>query len=69
MKSKMKSFSEFNLRPKEEYFIRSSGRNEFKVYILIHKASFDKLDMFFQTEDDAKEFAKKNDLKVVDYKD
>jgi hypothetical protein len=69
MKSKIKSYSEFNLNPKQEYFIRSSGKNEFKVYVLINKETFDQVDMFFQTEDDAREFAKKKDWKIVDYKE
>ena len=40
-----------------------------KIFHLIQKATFDQLDMFFQTELDALEFAEKHKLNIIEYKD
>lgn len=55
------------MKNKNKYFIRSKGKGEFKIYQLINVETFDMLDTFFSTEDDAKEFAKKNALEIVEY--
>ena len=51
------------------YFIRPSGKGEFKIFQLISIESFEILDMFFQTEDDAKAYAKKNQIEIVNYQE
>jgi len=51
------------------YFIRPSGKEEFKIYQLIEVENFEILDMFFQTEEDAKAFAKKKLLEIVNYQE
>lgn len=68
MKYKTKTFNEF-LSEKKEYFIRSSGKGEMKIYHLIDKIDFNIIDMFFQTKEDAEEYAKKHNLKIVEYGD
>ena len=54
---------------KKKYFIRPSGKGEFRTYQLISIPKFDILDMFFQTEEEAKSFANKNLIEIVDYKE
>lgn len=56
-----------NMSTKEGYFIRQSGKNNSKLFYIIHYPSFDTLDMFFQTIEDAKEYASKNNLQLMDY--
>lgn len=53
----------------ETFFIRSSGLGEFKSYHLINKKNFDMIEMSFETQTDAKNYAKKRDLKIETYKD
>ena len=52
-----------------KYFIRTTGKNEFKTYHLISLDNFEMLDMFFNSKLEAKEYAKNNSLKIVDYKE
>ena len=53
----------------KNYFIRSKGKGEFKTYHLINIDTFDMLDMFFNSEDEAKQYAQKKALNVVDFKE
>lgn len=50
-----------------KYFIRTKGKAEFRTYHLINVEKFDMLDNFFGSEKDAKEFAAKNSIEIVDY--
>lgn len=54
---------------KNEYFIRSKGKAEFKTFHLINVETFDMLDSFFNSEIEALEFATKHSLKIVEYKE
>ncbi len=53
----------------KKYFIRTSGKGDFKIYQLISLENFEILNMFFQTNDDAIFYAKSNLLEIVDYKE
>ena len=53
----------------KKYFIRSKGKNEFLTFHLIETVTFTSLDIFFNTEDEAKEYAKKKNLELVIYED
>jgi hypothetical protein len=53
----------------KEYFIRTKGKYEFKTYHLICLNDFTMLDMFFNSELETKQYAEKNSLKIVDYKE
>lgn len=55
------------MKPKNEYFIRAKGKAEFKTYHLINAESFDMLDIFFNSEIEAKEYAAIKSLSVVEY--
>ena len=55
------------MKTTNKYFIRTKGKAEFKTYHLINVETFDMLDTFFNTEKDAKEFAKKNSIGIVEY--
>lgn len=52
-----------------EYFIRTKGKDEFKTYHLISLDNFDMLDVFFHSELEAKQYATKKSLIIVDYKE
>ncbi len=52
---------------RKEYFIRASGKGDFKAYHLINADDFSLIDMFFTTELDAKNYAQKHSLDVVEY--
>lgn len=54
---------------KNEYFIRTMGKAEFKTYHLICLENFDMLDIFFNSELEAIQYAEKNSLKIVEYKE
>ena len=54
---------------KNEYFIRTKGKAEFKTFHLINVETFDMLDSFFNSEIDAVEYATKHSLKIVEYKE
>ena len=53
----------------KEYFIRTKGKDEFKTYHLICLDNFEILDIFFNSELEAKQYAAKKSLIIVDYKD
>ncbi len=57
------------LKRKKKYFIRKSGKNDFVTYYLIHSESFEMLDLFFDSYEDAMEYAVKNNLEIVKYDD
>lgn len=58
-----------NMEIVKKYFIRSKGKNEFLTFHLIETVTFTSLDIFFNTEDEAKEYAKKKNLELVIYED
>ncbi len=49
------------------YFIRKVGKGDFQIYHLINIETFDMLDVFFDSEDEAVLYAKKNDLTIITY--
>lgn len=51
----------------KEYFIRTKGKDEFKTYHLICLDNFELLDVFFNSELEAKQYAAKKSLIIVDY--
>ena len=53
----------------KNYFIRTKGKGEFKTYHLINNETFDMLDVFFNSEPEAIEYAKKESLNIVTYKE
>jgi hypothetical protein len=55
------------MKSNNKYFIRTKGKAEFKTYHLISVDSFDMLDAFFASEKDAKKYAIKNSIEIVDY--
>lgn len=55
------------MKTTNKYFIRTKGKSEFKTYHLINVTTFDMLDAFFSSEKDAKEYAIKNSIEIVEY--
>ena len=53
----------------KDYFIRSSGKGEFKTYHLISNIDFHMLDVFFSTDLEAKKYAKEHGLIIAEYDD
>lgn len=53
----------------KEYFIRTTGKGELKTYHLISLNNFDMLETFFNSELEAIQYAEKNSLTIVDYKE
>ena len=51
----------------ESVFIRASGKGDFKVFNLISQSTFALVDAFFTSEEDARLFAHKRNLRIVDY--
>jgi hypothetical protein len=51
----------------ESFFIRTSGRGDFKIVNLINRATFALVDVFFTSEKEARLFADKRNLTIVDY--
>ena len=51
----------------KKYFIRTKGKDEFKTYHLISLDNFETLDIFFNSELEAKQYASKKSLMIVDY--
>jgi len=51
----------------KEYFIRTKGKDEFKTYHLICLDNFEMLDVFFNSELEAKQYAAKKSLVIVNY--
>lgn len=54
---------------KAKYFIRPSGKGDFLTFHLIESETFEMLDVFFSSEEDALEYANKKSLLIVDYND
>lgn len=54
-----------NNKKEIEYYIRSTGKGVFKTFAIIENKTFDLLDMFFDSEDKAKEYAKNKGLKII----
>ncbi len=52
---------------KNVYFIRKVGKGDFQIYHLINIKTFNMLDIFFDTEEDAVLYAKKNNLIITTY--
>nr|WP_299417338.1 hypothetical protein [uncultured Emticicia sp.] len=52
-----------------EYFIRTKGKAEFKTYHLINNKTFDMLDVFFNSEFEAHQYASKKSLIIVEFKE
>ena len=51
----------------KEYFFRTKGKYKFKTYHLICLNNFEMLDVFFNSELEAKQYAAKKSLIIVDY--
>jgi hypothetical protein len=51
----------------ESFFIRTSGKGDLKVVNLISRATFALIDALFTSEQEARLFADKRNLKIVDY--
>ncbi len=49
------------------YFIRPTGKGALKIYQLISIEDFEMLYVFFDTEEEAKEYAQKNALNLVNF--
>jgi hypothetical protein len=49
------------------YFIRKVGKGDFQIYHLINIETFNMLDIFFDTKDEAVLYAKKNNLVITTY--
>jgi hypothetical protein len=56
------------MKSQNEYFIRTKGKDEFKTYHLINNETFDMLDIFFNSEMKAQQYAEKISLTLVEYK-
>ena len=57
------------MKNQNEYFIRTKGKAEFKTYHLIKSETFDMLDIFFNSELEVQQYAAKNSLIIVEYKE
>ena len=53
----------------ESVFIRTSGKGDFQVFNLISREDFALVDVFFTSEEEARLFADKRNLIIVDYND
>jgi hypothetical protein len=51
----------------ESLFLRTSGKGDFKVVNLINGSTFDLVDAFFSSEEEARLFAAKRNLRIVDF--
>ena len=51
----------------ESFFIRTSGKGDLKVVNLISRATFALIDVFFTSEEEARLFANKRNLRIVDF--
>ena len=49
------------------YFLRPTGKGALKIYQLISIEDFEMLYVFFDTEEEAKEYAQKNALNLVNF--
>jgi len=57
------------MKNQNEYFIRTKGKAEFITYHLIQNETFDMLDIFFNSELEAQQYAEKNSLIIVEFKE
>ena len=55
------------MKANNSYFIRTKGKSEFKTYHLINEVTFEMLDAFFSSEEDAKEYANNNSIEIIEY--
>jgi hypothetical protein len=53
----------------ESFLIRTSGRGDFKAVNLINRETFALVDVFFTSEKEARLFADKKNLRIVNYND
>lgn len=51
----------------ESFFIRTSGKGDFKVFNLISREDFALVDVFFTSEEETRLYAEKRNLRIVDY--
>jgi hypothetical protein len=51
----------------ESFFIRACGRGDFKSVNLINRSTFALIDASFTSEEEARLFADKRNLRIVDY--
>ena len=51
----------------ESFFLRTSGKGDFKAVNLINRSTFDLVDAFFTSEEEARLFAAKRNLRIVDF--
>jgi hypothetical protein len=57
------------MKTNEAFFIRTKGKGDFKTYHLINVETFELLDIFFDSEGNAKQYAAKHSLNIVEYKE
>ena len=57
------------MKSQNEFFIRTKGKAEFKTYHLINVKTFDMLDIFFNSEIEAQQYAEKNSILIIEYKE
>ena len=53
----------------ESFFIRASGKGDVKVVNLINRATFALVDAFFTSEEEARLFARKRNLRIAAFDD
>jgi len=53
----------------ESFFIRTCGKGDFKVVNLINRPTFALIDAFFTSEEEARLYADKRNLRIVNYND
>ena len=51
----------------ESFFLRTSGKGDFKVVNLINRSNFALIDAFFTSKEEARLFADKRNFRIVDY--
>jgi len=51
----------------KSFFIRAAGKGDFQVLNLIRLEDFALVDVFFTSEEEARLFADKKNLRIVDY--
>jgi hypothetical protein len=51
----------------ESFFLRTSGEGDLKVVNLISRSTFALIDVFFTLDEEARTFADKRNLRIVDY--
>jgi len=51
----------------ESFFLRTSGKGDFKVVNLINRSTLALVDAFFTSEEEARLFAAKRSLRIVDF--